>query len=139
MNLKEKFEFSTESGCWIYFPFFVSKTQYENCDWTTIETIFCGFLENQEFFIEEGKRALFNYAKEINFFSPEELDDLSFDNPECRLLFRDQTLSGFKLIYSVQEDGTQKIPWKDLYGIWTVDFIDRTITHVDRVAMLDVD
>ena len=52
---------------------------------------------------------MFSYAKQIHFFSEEEFDDLGFDNPECTLLVRNHKLEGFKLLFSVQEDGTQKI------------------------------
>ena len=137
MSLKEDFKFSNESKCWIYASFLLSNSQYENCEWETINTIINDFFENREYYVDEGKKALLGYASEIDFFSKEEFDDLVFDFGQARLLIKHQKPEGFRLAYSVKDDGTQKIHWKDLYGIWTVDFAGRTIRQVNRVEMID--
>jgi hypothetical protein len=139
MSFKEKFKYSNEIKCWIYTPFLISNTQYEKSDWDAVDTIINDFIENQEYYKYEGNSALINYAREIDFFSKEEFDDLDLDFGQVRLLFRHQKLEGLKLTYSVKEDGTQKIHWKDLYGIWVVEFMGRTVSKVDRVSMIDFD
>lgn len=139
MSLKEAFKFSQERRCWINPPFLISNSQYENTDSESVDDSVNDFIKNQKYYKDEGRKAIFNYAEKINFFSIEEFDDLDFYFGQVILLFKHRKPYGFRLIYSVKDDGTQKIHWKDVYGIWVVDFVDQSITKVNRVTMIDFD
>lgn len=134
MTFKDDFTFSKEGKAWIHKPFIISDQLYKRLDWETVDRIFRNFLDRREIMIQEGKRALFNHAEKIKFFSNEEFADLDFEFGEACLFLQDKNVIGLKLIYSVPDDGTQKIHWKDLYGIWIVDFIGHSPVDAKRVG-----
>jgi hypothetical protein len=139
VSLKEEFKFSNERKYWVNPPFLISNSEYENTDWEGVDDIIKDVIKNQDYYTDEGRKALFNHAEKINFFSKEEFDDLDFSFGQVILLFKHRKPHGFRLTYSVKDDGTQKIHWKDVYGIWVVDFIDQSITNVNRMTMIDFD
>lgn len=139
MSLKETFRFSSERKCWINSPFLISNKHFETADSESLNDCITTFTRNQNYYKDEAKKVLLHYARNIDFFSKEEFEDLEFDFGQAILLFQNRKFYGFRLTYSVKDDGTQKISWKDVYGIWTVDIIDNVICNACRVTMINFD
>ena len=132
MKKKEDFQFNKEGNQWVCRPFVISTNQYETMDWIEFKAFsrhFFNFRIDNE---RKSIKALFDYAKEIDFFTKEEFDDLGFVLFDVTLLMDGAKIKGFVMNYGVDENENSKIPWKDLYGIWKVFLEENEVKRVTR-------
>lgn len=129
---KQDFKYNAQSKVWINFPFLITDIQYEVMDWAEFDAFIKYFKVNQIELIRRSTDALMRYAKDIGFFSNEEFDDLKFTLFDVSPKIDNGLFKGFIISYGVDEDENSKIPWKDVYGIWKVEFSNNEIINVVR-------
>lgn len=120
---RNMFTYSESGEEWYHLLYSITDNQYNNIDFKTLSDMIL-FSENKSSLLENiSQKAIMNYAKEINFFTKEEYEDLVFEYLDTVFEDRNGILESFTRTYSVNEDEeTTKIFWKDVYGVWKVTF-----------------
>ncbi len=131
-SVKENFEYNKEDNHWIDFPYVISKEEFVQIDWMQFEPNYDKLCKRKREIEKKSINAILNYARTINFFTDEEFEDLKFGIFDIQLNLNDSQISGYIVSYGVDEDGSSKIPWKDVYGVWKVFFEGNTIVQVQR-------
>ena len=130
--MREKFEFNKEENEWIYFPFVISKDQFEKINWMKFNNEFNSILNRRNDIQNISVKSIKEYAKAIKFFTDEEFEDLEFGIFDITLNILDSKIVDFIVNYGVDENENSKIYWKDIYGVWSVYFKDDKILKTTR-------
>ncbi len=131
-DFKDEFEFNREYNQWVNFPFVISNRDFHKIDWLIFNDYFEKVLRRQDKIQNESIDAIIEYAKDIKFFTKDELNDLKLGIFDIEIQISKSRIVGLIVSYGVEEDENSKIPWKDVYGIWKVYYEGERIVNTLR-------
>jgi len=130
---KSCFEYYEILKYWMYLSYSLTDEQYNKANYQSLSRLINSLENDTKYFETLSQKAILNHAKEINFFTDEEYNDLVFEYIDTVFEFNNEEIESFTRCYSVSEDEeTTKIFWKDVYGVWKVTFKDREIINTIR-------
>lgn len=133
MISRSSFEYYDILNSWMYLSYSISQEQYDIIDYKELSDLINFSEKNFEILESLSQESILKYAKEIEFFSDEEFEDLEFEYIDTVFNVKNGKLVSFTRTYSVSEnEETTKIFWKDVYGVWKVTFKGCDIIKVVR-------
>ncbi len=116
----------------MFYPYIILSNQYDSIDWAKFELSLNKVEAKREEIEAESISRILKYAKELNFFTKEEYEDLEFGIFDIELNIVQSEITKFVTSYGIDENENSKVHWKDIYGVWKVFFENNKVIDVVR-------